>query len=104
MATRENFTCSQRQHYQSIYSQGFGTESSQFFSKHAALPRSNFDMVYGKAYQPKGATKAQVLKGGCSSCRNQPESRYDGQWFSKEDYYVIDPTPGIVSGRHFSGV
>lgn len=103
---QENYTCGQRQHYQSIYSPGFGTDSSQFFSKNLGMPRTEYDMVFGVKYQPKNAVSQQTLKDSCRSCVNQPESRYDGQWFmTRENYSRKNKTKhGVVSGNFISGV
>jgi hypothetical protein len=99
---QENFTCAQRQHYMSIYAPGFGSKPSHFFSKNYGLPRTEFDMVYGQNYAPPGSVAPQHLKGSCS-CNQQPESRYDGQWFVKENFKHKNKY-GVVSGRNIPGV
>lgn len=89
MATnKENFTCRERQRYQSIYSPGFGTDSSQFFSKDLYFPRTGYDMDFGKRYQPSGMSRYY----------NSTGSRYDGQWFIQRENFRT------VSGRRISGV
>lgn len=96
----ESFTRDQRQCYQGIYSKGFGTDSSQFFSKNLYFPRTQFDMAYGQGYLPDGAIGPQPLKDGC--CGDNGGSRYDGQRFKAVEGYRH--RKGVVSGRWLSGV